>query len=498
MNTKIVKAQAKLERSLNSLDVTPDGQLWLQHALDPFKDLPTPCRGFPDTDSGASVVQVVKMSNQVYSTFGTNTWDCNIFLDTVATSIPLVTVPVIQYGYATSVGIINTPYNQGGVVIRAAPSGTPLELEKTTGNMPLPDSYYDETETRIIAMGLEVHNTTAELTKQGAVAYWRVPAESDVPSVISLMDNFGASASIPVAYPLNTMQEPPNTLAQAVLLPGTIQMEAKEGAYITGVMSQESNPARERAPSYFYRRSNGKNYGLNILKVGTVPVCYTNCAAQEIPFCLSGAFFTGLSPTTTLTVNVTYMVERFVKNTASNDLITLASPSAPFDANAMRIYSEVAKTLATGVPVSENGLGDWVSGIASTIARYAGPVLSGIGNAINQVNDQDHPRSSPAVILEQPKTIVVQDNKNKNKDNKKIASLEKQIAELTAALTKRPTPTPVRVVTQPARQQARVVQPQRAVQQRNHTDATNRFNPNSTQTWRQPNEYVRRRVARYH
>lgn len=488
---------------MHKLNLTRDGSLWLQHVLDPFKDLPVGCSGFPDTDCGASVVQVVKQSAQVYSTFGTNTWDCNMFLDTVATSNQLVALPVYKNGYAATTGMGGAAYANGGLIIRSANSGTNLDMTTTTQSLPLDYSYYNKSETRVIAMGFEVHNTTADLTKQGSVAYWRVPAEADTPSVITLIDNEGTSPCIPISYTCNTLQEPPNSLTEAVILPGTIQTEAAKGAYVVSVMSQESNPARETNPSFFNRTSAGVEYGNTIDKTPTtIPVVYTTGVAQEIPYCLGGAYFTGLSPTTTLTVNTVMIVERFVKANASQDLITLASPSAPFDPAALRIYSEVAKTLATGVPVSENGLGDWISGIASTIAKYAGPVLSGIGQAINHVNEQDNPRPAPrlqpVIVEEVIRPVVVSKPAAKiKKDNSRVLALEKQILELTTALAARAT------VPEPRVRIARVQNPPRQ-QRRNDTNGEQRMNPNNTQTWmnpgrRQPNygDVIRSRTSHY-
>ncbi len=93
------------------------------------------------------------------------------------------------------------------------------------------------------------------------------------------------------------------------------------------------------------------------------------------PFHQSGAIFTGLSFNTTLTLNLNVYYESFPSMSDPN-ILALAKPSAIYDPCALELYSRVLQELPVGVPVRENGLGDWFLNAASTAAKYLGPVIS--------------------------------------------------------------------------------------------------------------------------
>jgi hypothetical protein len=155
MNTKVMKAESVMTKALEKAGISHQGKLWLEHVLDPFKDLPTPCSGFPDTNMANSVVAVVKNSIVISTNAGTSTWDCNIFTDTSSTTAS-------QYLTATAAGNVflhagqgATPYLRGGVVIRKAAAGTALETTTTTSNITLPTTYFTNRSSRVIATGFE-------------------------------------------------------------------------------------------------------------------------------------------------------------------------------------------------------------------------------------------------------------------------------------------------------------------------------------------------------
>lgn len=396
MNSKIINAEKRINLSCYKAGITPQGQTWMEHALDPFKDIPEKCAGYPDTDCGTSLIHVYKQSATITAPASAagGAWDCNVFLDSLPVPINLVT-STITNGTTARVGQGATTYATGGLTARTGPAGVGLPLNTLGQSMGFDPTFYTNSSGRMIAQGFEVHNVTAEVNLQGQVCYYRIPSEDETPKTVNVTENFGTTACIPSSYPLNPLPSIPETLAAAVLLPGSIQTEAKHGAYIVGVLADQANPAKTLANMGVARTDlGGQQYFPQITATGANNWESIVPRTQVVPFCVGGAFFTGLSNQTSLVVNVNWIFERFVGANSTNDLTTLASPSAPFDPKCLEVYSQVAKTLATGVPVNENGFGDWISGIASTISKYAGPVLSGIGSALNGVNDRDERREA--------------------------------------------------------------------------------------------------------
>lgn len=501
MNSKIIRAETKLTKSLIRAGVTPQGQAWLEHVLDPFKDLPVPCAGYPDTDCGASVVQIIKQSKTIATPAGLAgaNWDCNIFMDSVATDLPLALTDYTFNGVVRRDTQAVQTFHNGGAVIRSGASGAALPMDKTVDNLSLDPNYYASTETRVIAMAFEVHNTTAEIYRQGQVCYYRCPAENTKNFITTCTEDSGTTACIPASYMTSYMETPPQTLTEAVLLPGAQQTEAEKGAYVVSVMSENENKATAALPMAFMRvEEDGKVYYPSITSVGAGKLInMVGYSQQEIPYCISGAYFAGLSPQTTLTVNTVFIVERFVNATGDNNLITLANPSAPYDPAALEMYSEVAKGLACGVPVRENGLGDWISGIASTIAKYAGPVLTGVGNAINNVNERDRREENPQLYAAQqqqqiplppiPRVEVIKTKKIKKEKTKK----EPEIREV-IVYRNPPVNNPPRHIQPQQQQQHQFNQQLRQMQQRiplpsipgrNHSDNRSQMQPYNTNTW---------------
>lgn len=91
----------------------------------------------------------------------------------------------------------------------------------------------------------------------------------------------------------------------------------------------------------------------------------------------SGAYFTGLSPTTTLQLNAIYYIERFPSQQES-DLVVLARHSCREDKIAMELYAQIIREMPVGVPQRMNGLGEWFADAVSSASDFIAPVLSAI------------------------------------------------------------------------------------------------------------------------
>jgi len=101
-------------------------------------------------------------------------------------------------------------------------------------------------------------------------------------------------------------------------------------------------------------------------------------------FNIAGAYFSGLSNSTTLTVNIIHYFERFPSIDIPSDvnLVVLAKPSCRYDPKALELYSAVIRHMPVGVPQRFNGLGDWFREAVQTAKDIVSPVLSAIPHPI--------------------------------------------------------------------------------------------------------------------
>jgi len=216
------------------------------------------------------------------------------------------------------------------------------------------------------------------------------------------------------------------------LLPGSRTWEAKEGAYVVPTMAEPNNPPVPLTRDFIYAQDADATPWCSVFtSTGTAKLMTTSIFTIESPFNLQGAYFSGLDPTTVLVIDAIYVVERF-SNQYNTDIATLSRPSSPYDAAVLKLYSEIARELPPGVPVSENGFGDWISGIAgvvSTVARAAsfipgpiGLVAGGIGaisdlvsGAVNEnkgptrVENYAKPTFAMGSIIQEKRPIQIQE-----------------------------------------------------------------------------------------
>jgi hypothetical protein len=96
-----------------------------------------------------------------------------------------------------------------------------------------------------------------------------------------------------------------------------------------------------------------------------------------------GAFFTGLSNQSSLTVTLNCWIEYF-PSPIDQSLVVLATPSPRYDLIAQEIYSEALADMPVGVMVKENGLGDWFKDTVAKVSSWAAPALSAVPHPLAQ------------------------------------------------------------------------------------------------------------------
>lgn len=440
--SKVNRGEKILNRLVTEQKITGCGRDWLIAALDPFHDSQLDnLEGWPDMECGASVVRCVKKSMQVAvpTELAGQTWDCHIDMHPflmVGEASPLDPVP---HGYWETVSSINNRINVnppantvalckvGGLQIVGTKAGRDCEYVNITaagseniliGNIEL-DKEYTMGSGRLIGVGFEVHNTTAELYKQGSCTVYRMQAENRDLVTYQVVGAAGAGNAFPLIGSVSAqeLRRPPQSQAAAILLQGSRQWEAAEGCYVVSAFTSEENPAigiTEAIPVMIQddeteRIEGGSSGTVNLYmpRVKEVQASWAGLAAPYQNFWVptyypirvhnihqSGAKFTGLSPQTTLTVNVNYFYESF-PGPSDMGILVLAKPSCKYDPCVMELYSRLIQELPVGVPVAENGLGDWFLDAASKAAKYLGPVLAmmphpiakGAGAALSYLGD---------------------------------------------------------------------------------------------------------------
>lgn len=388
----------KIDNTLDALEknsgLSRDGRAWLIAACDPFHDSDIALAGYPDVCNSATVVQLVKKQLSIaVPTTGNGTvtassnWDCSIALFPTMVNYSYTNLWAMNnHGVGSGTAIAANSF--GGLVCQAGPAGGQLWPNYVNSVTAVTSSSLDCDEyckgmTRIIGMGFEVVNTTADIQKQGQVIAWRIPNLGTESSVFNALATTPAATLTPR---VNVQRVPPANVAEAQLLYGSRSWAAREGAYVVSRQSSTSNPFQ--LPNYtpvVYSTTDNPSGGvgdnfitINGLGNGMQTAYFSDILA---PFDISGVHFTGLSYASTLTVNVRWLIER-VPGPQESDLVVLATPSAMYDPLALELYTHCLHGMPPGVMLSENPLGEWFRAALSKVADFAPKIGSALGTVI--------------------------------------------------------------------------------------------------------------------
>jgi hypothetical protein len=388
------KGDALLQRLVNDKALSQTGMEWLRVAIDPFHDTQVECHGFPDVRQGASVIRPIKQQLTIAAPAGTTApWDCHIF------NFPEIggrtMASYLNTSNSISYSSLVTPptYFINGLHYVSVTTGEPTSpnwvslLPQAQGGLNVSDPYigpYDAH--RVVAQGFEVTNTTAAINLQGAVTVYRQPQEEfEASGVYTCVDTLDTNEN--TALGVYDVTAPPTLLSQATLLSGSRTWAAAEGCYVVPTLNRTN--LQTRMPDVITPAVRG--WLVNTLFTGALQTSdglladATSSLAAD--FNISGAYFTGLSPTTTLQVAWTVYLETFpsaIDPHGVNPLTTLAKPCARYDPAAVELYSHCMHAMPVGVMVKENGLGDWFKSAISGVAKYAAPALSLIPHPLAQ------------------------------------------------------------------------------------------------------------------
>lgn len=400
---KAAQAEQRIKNICDKLGITEGGRKWVDIALDPFKDIVQKPQGYPDRNMAPSVIQTVHASVDIHSPLATGNWDVNIFLDQIWEKTNLYRTTSFQGAWEQSTQD-TVPYCRGGLVVRSGAAGTDL-IFTTTQNAAcqslVTDVFDQDTSSRIIGIGMEIHNTTAEIHKQGSIICYKI-SDDPVDVVMVPYVSGGANLYNPVACKGIELVEPPYNSSQAIDLPGSVQWDASKGAYVVPIFASENNDAQDRRKliPLVVDDKTGNTFAPQLGANSTQGLVYwTGGFNEKLPTTLSGCYLTGLSAETTLTVNLTYYVEQFPS--FDSPMHRVSSPSCPEDFAAIELYTKVAREMPCGVEVNDNFLGSFVSGVSRVmgmVSKYSPQIIQGVSMAANLVGGMfDHGKTADNV-----------------------------------------------------------------------------------------------------
>jgi len=375
------RASSVLESLVSNSTLTPAGKDWILCAVDPFHDRDIEAKGFPDLETSATLVQCVKQQLVVSAPGSvTGNWDVNITL--FPNLFQQDSTQFQMTGNSVNAGSF-TPsnYGVGGLVCHAVPSGqntwqSAISTPSVTySGISLPDNFA-QGPFRVIGMGFEVVNATAEIYRQGSVTVYRQPAQIGPDFSLCIFNIPGTLSS---NVPVQVIRQPPASLANALLLNGSRTWEASKGAYVVSRLNSVDNPLSQvdnAMPIWIASGIIDSALGYSTACTMATPQSttvgqYFHVALDKIqPFDISGAYFIGLSQQTTLTITVRWYIERN-PTPDEPDLVVLATPSPRYDPKALEIYSEAMYSIPPGVPVNQNPAGEFFRTIVSNLKRNA-------------------------------------------------------------------------------------------------------------------------------
>jgi hypothetical protein len=374
-------AEQILEKRLATGKSSKDAISWLKTALDPFHDYDVGIAGIPDADSQFSVVQIYPKVTSVTappSLAAGETWSCHI------TTLPLgQNVNVSSYDMADAYGAIQIGYDNGergvlgtvniithgdsaATVTRA--SSFPTSFASIYGNASREfraisvDDVGDQSLKKLIAGGFEVHNDTAELYKQGSVTVYQ---NSQLCYDAGYTNYRQLSASAILGNSSKACRQPPHNRENAASLPSSRTWEASKGCYVPIRLTPETGYAPATGHQFNTRLEDAADNRTNIgyMQIQSTGMTGVSNDDNKLAFrgCnieTTGAYFSGLSPETVLTVTTKLIIES-APTPANPSLLFSATPTPNLDSKILALYFETIRHLPPGVEVSMNAKGDW-------------------------------------------------------------------------------------------------------------------------------------------
>lgn len=350
--------------------LTQDGADWLRLSLDPFHDYARNFEGFPDLVSSKSKVQLKTSTISVSSPDG-NPYSARVWTTPIYSEADFLVDRATGHNGAIDVNS-GTSFGQYGLVVTEAWNGTSDPNSDSTGATLKRTGVAGKTSHcsgRLIALGIEVHNTTSPLYRSGLVTCSRYPGEREC----STMGVGNTTSAIPYSNSsVHCDLLPPTTSSTALLVPGATQWEAEKGAYMVAHLASETLPVISK--EHFFRAFKTDhphttitcctNSSLELTSGFLYPMNNDGFHSFDLPYMI----FEGLSAETSLTVTVRAYTEYFPTHMDA-DFMPFATPSPRTDMMALKLYGATAPNLPMAVPVNMNAAGDYFKMVMRALSQ---------------------------------------------------------------------------------------------------------------------------------
>ena len=462
----VVRAKDPMYELCKNRLITPEACDWVKSALDPFHDLQLEnLKGYPDVSTEPTVVVKIRQAATISKPRGLAdgaNWDCHIVLSPIdfapSDQSPVRAALVSPFGTGGTQGIppgtmpaglVNNAGVSGnvdpkcarmdGLLINSVPADATdgLNMTYTPGHCPTApntqghqlqqinlDDYLDFDPTdlgvyRVIYSGFEVVNTTAQIYKQGAVTVYEYGNSFEVGASMpgSVLNGGSVSrAEFPISQPTTYFRCPPNTLAEAKIMPGSHSWAAQDGSYNTAkfqstnmfqsmtrrpyiiAQNNETAPVESGYLSTGYGDSGSfvSDESLGVfsstaeINSGGAPPPLFSGPVHFSQMNTTGAYYTGLSSQTTLFVTWRIGIER-LPSANKPAFLALSQPSATYDPNALVLYNLVANVLPPGCPQGYNDAGKWFRWISDAAQKSIPTVYPIVRTAAMLANAMGRP-----------------------------------------------------------------------------------------------------------
>jgi hypothetical protein len=359
---------------MNSIS-TPAGRGWYTAALDPFHDYTQVISGLPDNHCTPSFCRMHVQSVSVDTATAGGT-SIGVYFNGCSHATRKVTPvvnPILAFSSAADATLLEDPIMVVGGTAGSGPSllGLPTSIGtsvKLAGLSLVPDT---TTPHRVIAMGLEVHDTTAKLQQQGTISIAHCPGAWQ--ESLSYTNNSTAGLG-PIASLKSMPPALPATKSDLSYSPTMVEWESGKGAYIVGRLVRHDLcvPIEQlmigSANNYCLPRESETRVASNggyVYLVPTAPFVanvmdwnWSSATANPTGFQPFAVISEGLSASTTYRITLRTYVEYF-PTMAHRSLLQNAMSSPSLDMTAFVEYYRALSALPTCVPVSMNAKGDW-------------------------------------------------------------------------------------------------------------------------------------------
>ncbi len=383
-----------MQRAVSAHKLTESGMKAVIAAVDPFHDKPIEgYKGWPDLETAPSVRRHFKVSTTIKAieAGGSIMISSSPMLDQAVCYLTTRRNAVVD----TIVPGVSTNFTIAPVVMTnftAAQSGAfPLPLTGAeTYFHTIPEEYFTDGPCRITGMGIEVHDVTADIYKQGTITICEVPQSTAEKEAVTVKAQTVAGQTYAsTAIDICPLSRFPSSLAGMMSYPTTKQWDAKEGAYVVIPFTGHENPpclAEYRQPWLNANSQSEQDLPNQLNTLSRYIGAYAAGGTNGDPFVFNAHFYspmhtrsiyiTGLNENSTFTVTTQFYLESFPLE--NSPLQSLADPSCPFDPKALALISHIMQEMPVGVPVRENPLGEWFWSAVESVLPFLGVAASAI------------------------------------------------------------------------------------------------------------------------